>query len=256
MFGVISFFVLVESFVEFSKSIGNSFSRCDAFIFFLIFVMRTLFLAVVIPGTFRTPLNSSRILSMSCCPFFFFSDAFFKLLLRSFSRCFSSLDMVRLSSMSLRISASLSRHSSFFFAAADVVTCASLLSFSNTLALLLLRNTIEPASSTWSGTCAPRCSSELRSGCSSPSGRYFGSRSPARKSQLPLQPFLVREKVTRRRRRGSPWRSGAGYFPRSPGCRGRCAGQGAWGQRRGKRRWSTGVSRKGGRRESRRTTHV
>ena len=28
-------------------------------------------------------------------------------------------------------------------------------------------------------------------------------------------------------RRGSPWRSGAGYFPRSPGRRGRCAGQGA-----------------------------
>ena len=29
---------------------------------------------------------------------------------------------------------------------------------------------------------------------------------------------------------------GAGYFPRSPGCRGRCAGQGASGQRSGRRR--------------------
>ena len=37
MFGVISFFVLVESFVEFSKSIGNSFSRCDAFTFFVLY---------------------------------------------------------------------------------------------------------------------------------------------------------------------------------------------------------------------------
>ena len=125
--------------------------------------MRTLFFAVLITGIFRTPLNSSRILSMSCCLFIlFFSDAFCKLLLRSFSR-------------SLRFSASLSKHSSF----------------SNTLALLLLWNTIEPASSTWCGTCAPRCSSELRSGCSSPSGRCFGSRSPARKSQLPLQLFLI-----------------------------------------------------------------
>ena len=51
----------------------------------------------------------------------------------------------------------------------------------------------------------------------------------------------------RRRRRGSPWRSGAGYFPRSPGCRGRCAGQGASGQRSGRRRGRTGRSRKGGR---------
>ena len=85
------------------------------------------------------------------------------ILLRSFSRCFSSLGMLLLSSMSLRISASLSRHSSFFFAAADVVTCISLLSFSNTLALLLFWNTIEPASSTWCGICAPRCSSGLRS---------------------------------------------------------------------------------------------
>ena len=72
----------------------------------------------------------------------------FVLLLRSFSRCFSSLGVLLLSSMSLRISASLSRNSSLSFAAADVVTCASLLSFLNSLALLLEWNTIEPASST------------------------------------------------------------------------------------------------------------
>ena len=51
---------------------------------------------------------------------------FFVLLFRSFSRCFSSLGMLLLSSISLRISASLSRHSSFSFAAADVVACISL----------------------------------------------------------------------------------------------------------------------------------
>ena len=129
---------------------------------------------------------------MSCCLFIhFFSAAFFVLLLRSFSRCFSALGMLLLSSMSLRISASLSRHSSFLFAAADVITCNSLLSFSSTLALLLLWNTIEPASSTRCGICAPRCSSGLRSGCSSPSARCFGCRSPARRSQPPLQPVLV-----------------------------------------------------------------
>ena len=55
----------------------------------------------------------------------------------------------------------------------------------------------------------------------------------------------------RRRRRGSPWRSGAGYFSRSSGCWGRCAGQGTSGQRRGRRRGRTGWSRKGGRRAQR-----
>ena len=39
---------------------------------FFIFVMRTLFFAVLILGIFRTPLNSSRILSMSCCLFILF----------------------------------------------------------------------------------------------------------------------------------------------------------------------------------------
>ena len=80
-----------------------------------------------------------------------------------------------------------------------------------------------------------------------------------------LNSWLIRSTTTqkflwgsgwRSRRRGSPWRSGAGYFPRSPGCRGLCAGQGAWGQRRGRRRRTTGWSRKRGRRESKTTTHV
>ena len=39
--------------------------------------MRTLFFVVLILRIFRTPLNSSRILSMAVSPFFFFSDAFF-----------------------------------------------------------------------------------------------------------------------------------------------------------------------------------
>ena len=79
-----------------------------------------------------------------------------------------------------------------------------------------------------------------------------------------MKGFLVRETRSsflwgrrwRRRRRCSPWRSGAGYFSRSPGCRGRCAGQSAQGRRKGRGRRSTGGSRKGGRRESRTTTHV
>ena len=117
---------------------------------FFIFVMSTLFFAVLIPGIisdtfglFKDSLNA--LLSLHS---FLFSDAFFMFLLRSFSRCFSSLGVLLLSSMSLRISASLSRNSSLSFAAADVVTCASLLSFLNSLALLLEWNTIEPASST------------------------------------------------------------------------------------------------------------
>ena len=121
----------------------------------------------------------------------FFSDAFFRLLLRFFSRCFSSLGVLLLSSMSLRISASLSRNSSLSFAAADVATCASLLSLLNSFALLLEWNAIEPASSTWCGTCAPRCSSELCSGCPPPSGRSFDSRSRAIKSQPLLEPCPV-----------------------------------------------------------------
>ena len=83
---------------------------------------------------------------MSCC-LFIFSNAFFMHLLNSFSRCFSSLGVLLLTSMNLRISASLVDKSSLFLAAAHAVTRASLLSFLNLLALLLEWNTIEPASS-------------------------------------------------------------------------------------------------------------
>ena len=48
-------------------------------------------------------------------------------LLRSFSRCFSSLGVLLFSSMSLRILASLSRNYSLSFAAADVITRTSLM---------------------------------------------------------------------------------------------------------------------------------
>ena len=114
MFGVIPLFVLVKSFVEFSKGIGNSFSRCDAFSF-----VALLFFAVLIPGTFRTPLNSSRILTMSCCLFILFFSLmyFFYAFAQVLQSLFSSLGKLLLSSLS--------------FAAADVVTCASLVSFLN-----------------------------------------------------------------------------------------------------------------------------
>ena len=116
---------------------------------------------------------------------------FLKHLLRFSSRCFSSLGLLLLSSMSLKISASSFGKSSLTFAAADVVTCISLLSFSNTLALLLAWNTIEPASSSWCGTCASRFSSVLWSGWSSPCGRCFGNRSPASTAQPPMQQLLM-----------------------------------------------------------------
>ena len=37
MFGVVFFTVFIESFVEFSKGIGDSFSRGDAFTFFVLY---------------------------------------------------------------------------------------------------------------------------------------------------------------------------------------------------------------------------
>ena len=58
MFEVISFTVLVLSFVEFSKGIGNSFSRCDDFPFLILYLGDELFFA---------RLKSSNILWMSCC---------------------------------------------------------------------------------------------------------------------------------------------------------------------------------------------
>ena len=91
--------------------------------------------------------------------------------------------------MSIKISASLSDKYSLTFAAANAITRASLLSFLISLVLLLEWNTIEPASSSWCGTCTPRCSSDLCSKCSSLCGRCFGSRSHASTSQPPLQPI-------------------------------------------------------------------
>ena len=73
---------------------------------------------------------------MSCCLFILFSLMHF-FLLNSFSRCFPSLGVLLLSSMSLGISASLVDKSSLTFAAADAITRASLLSFLISLALLL-----------------------------------------------------------------------------------------------------------------------
>ena len=58
---------------------------------------------------------------MCCCLFILFSQMHFLHLLIPFSRCFSSLGVLLLSSMSLRISASLSGKSSLTFAAADAV---------------------------------------------------------------------------------------------------------------------------------------
>ena len=89
--------------------------------------MSTLFFADLIKRIFRTPLKSSRILWMSCCLFIlFFSLILFFHLLTSFNRCFSSLSVLLLSSMSFRISASLINKSSLNFAAADAITRASL----------------------------------------------------------------------------------------------------------------------------------
>ena len=74
MFGVISFTVLVESFVEFSKSIGDSFSVGDALTFFVLYFCdeNSLFFAVLILRISWIPLNASTILSMSCCLFILF----------------------------------------------------------------------------------------------------------------------------------------------------------------------------------------
>ena len=154
--------------------------------------MSTLFFADLIPGIFRTPLKSSRILWMSCCLFIlFFSDTFFMHLLTSFSRCFSSLGVLLLSSMSLRISASLidkssthfcccrCHHARFIIVVLDFARVAAGMEHDRTCLFILMWN------------CAPRCTSVLCSGCSSPCGRCFGSRSsPASTSQPPLQPLL------------------------------------------------------------------
>ena len=111
MFGVISFTVLVESFVEFSKSIGNSFSRCDAFSFLVLYFcdeysLLCCFDSRNISDTFELFKDSFNV-SLSLHSFFslmHFFYAFAQVLQSLFSllwACFS------LSSMSLRISASL-----------------------------------------------------------------------------------------------------------------------------------------------------
>ena len=76
MLEVISLVVLGKSFVEFSEDIGNSFSRCDAFSFFILYFCDEYFLLRCFDP--RVISNSSRILWMSFCLFIlFFSGAFF-----------------------------------------------------------------------------------------------------------------------------------------------------------------------------------
>ena len=165
-------------FVEFSKDINNPVSRCDA-LSFLIFLCDQEFFGC--PSAFS---------------FFFVSDAFFKHLLTSFSLCFSPLGVFLLSSMSLRISASLTKMSSLTFAAADTVAHDSL-SCLMSIMLQLEWNAIEPASSSVCGVVQQddrqRCGQDvlhlylllsdmLHPHLFFPSircGRCFGSRSPA-----------------------------------------------------------------------------
>ena len=92
-----SLFVLVESFVEFSEGIGNPFSRCDAFSFVDLYFCDEYSLLCCfdprdISDTFELFKDSLDVLLSLHS--FFFSDAFFKRLLRSFSRCFSSLGVL------------------------------------------------------------------------------------------------------------------------------------------------------------------
>ena len=112
---------------------------CCILLSHVFFVMSALFFAGLIPGICRTPLKSSRILWMSICLFILFLSLMhlFMHLLTSFSLCFSPLGVLLLSSMSLRISASLTEMSSLTFAAADAVARDSLLSFLISLVLLL-----------------------------------------------------------------------------------------------------------------------
>ena len=168
MFKVIFLVVLVKFFVEFSKDVGNSFSRCDAFTIVVFYLCVGYFLLCwfdsrVISYTFELTLQGF----FGCLvvsSFFFFSDTLFE----AFTQIFNSLFLfVGCASPLLdesQESASLFGKSSVTVAAADAITRASLLSFLNSLALLLEWNTIEPASSSWCGTCASRYSSELCSG--------------------------------------------------------------------------------------------
>ena len=145
--------------------------------------MTTFFIADLIPGMLLTPLMSSRILWINCCLFTLFLSLthFLMHLLNSFSRCFPSLGVLLLSSMSLRISASFLEISSVSFAAAvSPSSSPSPLSspfFYTSFMLLLTWNTIEPASATkwenraWRPSPMMRSASNvvvLRPECSSP----------------------------------------------------------------------------------------
>ena len=149
MFGVISVFVLVEFFVEFSKNIGNSFSRCDAFSFFVLYFCDECSLLCCfdprgISDTFELFKDSFNVLLSLHS---FFSDAFFAFaqVLQSLFIFFGHASPLLDESQDFSIFIK-----AFFilFCCCRRAPCASLLSFSNTLALLLLWNTIEPASST------------------------------------------------------------------------------------------------------------
>ena len=110
-------------------------------------------------------------------------------LFTSFSRCFSSLGVLLLSSMSLRISASFDRqifahfcccrchHARFIIVVLDTVRVAAGVEHDRTCLFTLM----------WK-SCT-KVFFSLCSGCSSPCGRCFSSRSPASTSQPPLQPL-------------------------------------------------------------------
>ena len=163
-------------FVEFSKDNGNPFTRRDDFFSPILYLCDEHFLLCrLIPGMFLTPFEvfeCSLDVLLSC---HFLSLIHFLHLLISFSCCFSSLGVLLLSSMSLRISTSflkspqsllllLSRlllHRLFFPSFMSLLTC----------------DTIEPASTTgcahrawWSSPTVWSDSSftVLRSGCSLP----------------------------------------------------------------------------------------
>ena len=93
MFGVVFFTVFIESFVEFSKGIGDSFSRGDAFTFFVVYFCDENSLLCCfdfrdISDTFELFKDSFNVLLSFHS--FFFSDTFFMFLLRFFNRCLSS----------------------------------------------------------------------------------------------------------------------------------------------------------------------
>ena len=128
-------------------------------------------------GYFEFLLKSSRILWMSICHFIPFLSLMhrFMHLLTSFSLCFSSLGVF---SSLLDESQDFSIFDRQVF---DYFCCCGCRHaalhywlFLISLVLLLEWNTIEPASSAWCGNRAPKCSSVLRSGCSSSFTAFVG----------------------------------------------------------------------------------